>query len=889
VNSSIRKPFLGLLVLTSFLFLVNEAQSSHLRAGEIIATKRSTFQYDFTLILYRNSFQSADQLEAQLDFGDGTKQNVSLSAREELGNFTQKLTYKFSKTYPGAANYTISFTENWRNAGILNISKGSSGETPFYVETQINIDPLLGANTSPQFLSPPIDNGNLNQIYTHSPAAWDANGDSLSFQLITPQSQKGATVPNYVLPSQVPPASGNASFTINPQNGLITWDKPVKEGLYNIAFRVNEWRNGFLIGYVVRDMQINIVFSENINPVLEIPNDTCVIAGINLKDTIVAKFQIGETHKLTAYSGIFSFASPLNIFNATTRQSQKNLTQDSMFFAWQTGCELIRAQPYQVTFKAEDNIGDANSLATTKVWQIKIIPPAFKNLKATPKGRKINLSWDAYSCTNLDSIAILRKECENEASTVTDSCSTGRDIPAGFKILKKVGRTTTSFIDDNAGKGLDYETQYCYYVYAQFPSPQKGYSRASASACMSLTNDFPLIIGASVLKTDSLQGEVEIKWIKPRYIDQALNPPPYQIKVFRNEDINVNTEIVNKNLTDTLGLADTTFIDKNINTKKNLLNYFVQFYANGKLIFTSETASTVKLQGIARNRKAQFQWNFNTPWINDSTYIYRISDNDTLLIDTVAFNVGYVDEPLETGKLYGYFVRTKGAVGCNRSIGLGKVAYPLLNQSQTINITPTDEQNDTLRPCPPTLSILSNGNCDDAGNFSNRLFWKNNLDFLCDSNVAGYRLYKVTNANFSLYINEVLADTVFEGQLNKPVSGCFAVTALNTKSLESKKSNVVCSDSCYYFELPNIFTPNNDNSNDVFTPKPFPRNIEKVVFTVYNRWGAEVFKSESDININWTGNNVPDGLYYFKAEITIGSNSGANEKKNLKGWIVLTR
>jgi len=885
VNNRIRKLFLGLMAFISFLFQINELQATHLRAGEIIATKRSTFEYDFTLVLYRNT-NGVEQPNAELDFGDGTSQKVDLFKQDSLDQKTQRLIFNFRKNFPGAATYTVSFREINRNNGILNINSGFSDNTAFYVESQVTIDPLLGANTSPQFLYPPLDNGNINQTYTHGPAAWDAEGDSLSYELITPQSQKGTTVPNYVLPNQIGNNGSNPTFTMNSQTGLITWEKPLRQGLYNIAFKVNEWRNGYLIGYVVRDMQINILFSTNIVPILNIPKDTCLTAGLLLKDTITATFQENETKSLQAYSGIFSFPKPKDIFNAKTKLFKQTNTAESMSFEWQTGCELIRAQPYQVTFEAQDNIGEAISLSAIKVWQIKIIPPALTILKATPSGRKITLNWDAYFCSNVDSIAILRKECENDTPLVTDSCDTGRDIPKGYNLLKKVRKTATSFTDDNFGKGLNYETQYCYYVYAQFPSPEKGYSRASALACGSLTNDVPILIGASVLKTDSVSGEVEIKWIKPRHIDFTQNSAPYEIKIRRTSGI-TTTEILNRTTLDTLALSDTTFIDVT-DTKANNLSFFIEFYANNKLIYISETASTVRLQGVARAGRAILKWAFATPWVNDTTIIYRITDNDTLAIDTVNNTNGYVNQPLETGKLFRYFAKTKGGLGCNRIIGIGKVPYPLYNLSQTISLIPLDEKNDTLRPCPPTLYINSNRNCEDQFNFSNSLYWNKNLDFLCDSAIVGYKLYKNSaSSTFDLFINEVITDTTYEGRVNKPVSGCFAVTATNAKGLESDKSNVVCSDSCFYFELPNTFTPNNDNINDVFVPKPFPRNIEKVVFTVYNRWGTEIFKTENDININWKAENIPDGLYYFKAEITIGVPD--TRKINRNGWILLAR
>ncbi len=891
------RPYFILFFAIVFFSSLKEIEASHLRAGEIIATRRSTFEYDFTLILYKNT-QGAIQPLATLNFSDGTNATIHWSDSLPMPDNTARLTYNFTKKrFTGAAKYTISFTENYRNDAILNINSGTSNETPFYVETEIFINVFLGSNNSTQFLAPPIDKGNIGQIFTHSPGAWDPDGDSLVFELIVPKSQKGVEVPNYVSPTEIN-GNGKTTFTINPQTGLITWNTPLKGGLYNVAFKVTEWKrlNGEAdtVGSITRDMQIYIDYALS-SPKIFIPNDSCITAGTILNATIKATNKgfnnESASLELEKYSGIFD---DFLKYKVTTSLQPVNLPggdkEINMTFKWSTTCDMVRDQPYQLTFKAYD---PRFILADIKVWQIKIIPPELKNLKATPNGRKIKLTWNAdeynSACTNVDSVAILRKDCSNDTTMSIDSCSTGREIPQGYKLIKKVPKSINEFTDDNFGNLLDYESQYCYYIYAQFPAPKQGFSRASAVACTSLLNNVPLIIGASVLQTDSINGKVEVKWVKPRHIDAIATPPPYRVIVKRYESNILAATFAGSNLGDTTVLADTVFNDSPVDTKKNNLKYQIEFYSGNAPapLFTSDTAHTVKLLGIARNKKINLLWESKTPWIVDTTYIFRVTDGDTLLIDTVSQS-GYIDQPVETGKKYTYFVQTKGSFGCNKSLGLNKVPASLKNYSQRITLIPVEEIFDTLKPCPPTLYI-NKGGCENETAIVNTLNWLPTYDFLCDSNIAGYRLY-LQNANGELtqYLNEMTSDTFFHGTQNKPVAGCFAVTAINAKNLESAKSNVVCSDTCDSYILPNVFTPNGDGINDLFQPKPFPRNIDIVVFTVYNRWGTEVFKSENDININWTGENMPDGMYYYKASATVRNGSGTFIRQ-MNGWIVITR
>ena len=73
------------------------------------------------------------------------------------------------------------------------------------------------------------------------------------------------------------------------------------------------------------------------------------------------------------------------------------------------------------------------------------------------------------------------------------------------------------------------------------------------------------------------------------------------------------------------------------------------------------------------------------------------------------------------------------------------------------------------------------------------------------------------------------------------------------------------------FDTPNIFTPNNDSSNDFFTLNGV--NVETLELVVLNRWGNVVFES-TDINAAWngqknnSGNDCSDGVYLYKYVIT---------------------
>lgn len=72
-------------------------------------------------------------------------------------------------------------------------------------------------------------------------------------------------------------------------------------------------------------------------------------------------------------------------------------------------------------------------------------------------------------------------------------------------------------------------------------------------------------------------------------------------------------------------------------------------------------------------------------------------------------------------------------------------------------------------------------------------------------------------------------------------------------------------------EFPNIITPNGDFINDVWSPT-LPDGFETCMrLTIYNRWGNEVFDSET-FPLTWNGktkqeNALTDGVYFYVLEI----------------------
>ncbi len=78
--------------------------------------------------------------------------------------------------------------------------------------------------------------------------------------------------------------------------------------------------------------------------------------------------------------------------------------------------------------------------------------------------------------------------------------------------------------------------------------------------------------------------------------------------------------------------------------------------------------------------------------------------------------------------------------------------------------------------------------------------------------------------------------------------------------------------------IPNVFTPNDDGSNDLFHIKALPVDcFDSFKLKIYNRWGTLMFDTD-DFLFQWdgrnkTGNKLPEGVYYYILDATFKQSS----------------
>ncbi len=837
-----------------FILIHISAFATHNRAGEITYEQIGPLSFEITITTYTYTLSLADRSELDVSWGDNTTSMALRTLFVLLPDNYKKNTYKATHTYPGAGIYEIVVEDPNRNFGVLNIP--NSVNVVFALKTILQIDPQLGANSTPILLNPPIDKAALFQLFVHDPGAWDPDGDSLSFKLDTCLTENGLPIQDYTFPQY------DNEFYVNPITGQLIWDSPVLVGTYNVAILIEEWRQGFKIGTMVRDMQINVEETDNQPPVIQPLPAICVIAGTSIDFLVEASDPEGNYIEMLAFGAPMEF--PINPAEFSRIGQVGSVT--SYRFLWETQCRHVKKTPHTISFKAKDNTSSGSynnsfiSLSDYEQIQIRIIAPPCENLQVEASNSTANITWSPSTCTNAIGYDIYRRE--GNSGFIPDSCETGIPAYAGYELIASNDTwQDTTYFDNNQEQGLKQGIEYCYRVVAIFPDGAE--SIASEPSCTFLRNGIPTITNVDVLSTDTSNGEILVAWAKPRELDSLNLSGPFKYLIYRSEEIwGENLELI-----DSLqNLNDTVYIDKNLNTKDQPYSYKIELYHNAPgnrfLIGSPHIASSTFLELTGGDNLIQLSIRKNTPWIDSLFIIYRQNltnfNFDSL---TASENLVYINDSLKNGTEYCFYVK-----------GIGyyhnpHIIFPLINNSQISCELPID----TIPPCPPLLNV--NSNCDL---FVNYLYWTSPSD-TCAEDIVSWRIYYSPNTNEPLELFasidsvEITHYDHYFSDINSTTAGCYAVTAVDSFFNESPIQLVACVDACYFYELPNVFTPNNDGINDLLVPIT---NIfvEKVDMKIYNRWGNLVYETQ-DPNINWNGNylekneKVSDGVYYYICDV----------------------
>lgn len=868
------------------------AFATHNRAGEITYEHVSGLTYRITITTYTKASAVADRPWLKIRWGDEpsnvTEDQLDSLGREEpptelFGLDTQVNIYYGEHSYASTGTFVIAVEDPNRNAGILNINNGDSNTEEgdktstsvmavFAITTTLTIRPGFdGHNNSVILTKPPTDIACINTVWEHNPGAYDPDGDELVYSLVNCLGAQFLPLEGWESPEQFTD-SPDDTFTIDPATGDVTWDVPLVAGEYNIAILIQEYRDGELMGSVLRDMQITVVNCNNDPPIINPLPDYCVDAGSNLTIPLTFSDPNGNSVIVTPYSGIFTEV----VHDATWNGGTTTLS-------WNPECEEVRLEPYYVSFSATDN-GFPN-LTDIETIAIRVVAPRVENPQAVAQGNQVTLTWDATPCLNAFpsyELPFVRYDIyrhQGFVGFVPDQCETGVPGSTGYAFVGSVdGATNTTYIDNDVIFG----GEFCYMVVTVWPDGAESY--ASAETCVIIRKEAPVMIKASIEITDTTIGKDTVQWSAPDDLDLEIFQPPYAYKLFYHSGFTFPDELIYTSPDfNTLSEGVTEFFHENINTVAGPHNYRVEFYSQGQKVNSSAEASTVFLNLIPGDNQVLLEMTHETPWFNFEYEIYRKAPGEASfsLYATVQTDT-YTDVNLVNNQVYCYRVLARGTYDAP---GVPDV---LFNWSQENCTRPYDQ----TPPCAPTIEVDHDCSAQTVD-----MIW-NNPNLSCADDVTAYNVYYAPVEGQPLQLLATIDGseniTFFYDDEIPPVSiaGCYAVTALDSLNIwpdgelhqnESAFSNIICVDNCPIYFLPNIFSPNGDGINDLFVPFEY-RYIESVDFKVYNRWGNLVFET-TDPGLLWDGKNKDsgnlssDGVYFYTIQVNTIRLSGIVTEK----------
>jgi len=243
-------------------------------------------------------------------------------------------------------DWIFSYSLCCRNAAINTIT--SPGSSTFYIYATLN-NTISPCNSSPTFSNKPVPFVCQGQQFCFNHGAFDVDGDSLVYELITPYQTASTTV-NYIGPYNANnPLNSSPALSFNTATGDFCMT-PQAMQVTVMAVLVKEYRNGVLIGTVERDIQITVLNCVNNNPSLTGINgtsdfDTTICANTPLCFDIFSNDPDAGQNLTVTWNNAITGAT----FSSTAA------SHPTSTFCWTPSAAQISSTPYCFTARVRDD------------------------------------------------------------------------------------------------------------------------------------------------------------------------------------------------------------------------------------------------------------------------------------------------------------------------------------------------------------------------------------------------------------------------------------------------------------------------------------------------------------------------------------------------------
>ncbi|MFN8164791.1 MAG: T9SS type A sorting domain-containing protein [Bacteroidia bacterium] len=369
---------LGLVLLIFCSFGINTSKASHMAGADLTYQSLGNGQYLVTYTLYRDcagidaplseflnvSSTTCNSTQSYtLNQDPGTGQEITLNCPGVPSTCNggtapgiQAYSYSVVVTLPAQCpDWNFSVSDCCRNAAITTLDFGSGDN--LYIEAYLNN--MTVDNNSPTFSNYPVAFECIGQNNFYNHGVIDADGDSLVYSFIPPRTDANIPVTYATGYSIANPLTSSPAVSINSNTGDIQMH-PTQTEVAVVAVLIQEYRNGVLIGSVMRDMQIYTVQCTNTLPTVSGINGTgnfvtsACVGGQLCFDVITGDPDANQNLTLTWNQGVpgatFTVTGPTN--------------SPVGHFCWSPTPADARPQPYTFTVMVHDDACPSNGVAT---------------------------------------------------------------------------------------------------------------------------------------------------------------------------------------------------------------------------------------------------------------------------------------------------------------------------------------------------------------------------------------------------------------------------------------------------------------------------------------------------------------------------------------------
>jgi gliding motility-associated-like protein len=866
---------LGLLIFISSPFVLF---SSHLVGGKISYKYLGSNKYEITLSVYRDCSvttpfdnpafisiynKSNNTLVYNKGLALNSQSTIPISLPNpcfapppgiclEIGNYIDTVSLA-----PNSLGYTIVYQKCCRNATLLNLI------TPQTNGTSITNDIPPQINNTPKFTNFPPIFICLTDTFNYSFACTDTDGDILKYKLCDPYfgASFAISTPNPASPPPYLPVIWSSTFSATnpiPNSGGITLNqntghlkfKPSMTGQFAICVCVEEFRNNQLINTNRLELQFNIV---NCYLTSSIPTASNLCQGLTIpfqnSSTNANSFHwnFGDLTTLSDTSNLFapSYTFP----NYGTYTVMLTVYNTAYGFCKDSMKKVINVNPllsptlqstYSSCFKNNNfnfNVGGSFHPSASFNWNFTTnsnstntnANPTNANF-TTPTPKTVSVVVNQFGC----------KDTLFASVTFTNPIASINDFNLNCNeknlVFTNSSNNSNSFLWNFGDLTSSNDTSsqisptYNYPSYGNYTVSLIAYSGVCSDTNKLVIKVFP---------------KLQLNWIS-NVQKQCLKNNSFNFVPTGTWGSNATFNWLFYNLPNPI-----------TSTQQNPSN--IQFTNSGYHLIKY----SVSENGCTKNAQA-------------AVLVHPDPKAIQLLSDTIGcepLTVKFKQEPHPTHPVQAYWTIN------SNSFTSDSLIYTFNNSGlYSYNLVVTDTNN-----CFDTVSKI---NYIKVNTTPKALHYANPLQ----TSILNSQVTFIDSTNSSHFTNFNFGDGATSTQtINNHFyasSGQFnySLIASNQFGCADTVSGIIIIDDIPSNYVPNIFTPNNDNVNEVFFIKG--ESITKSSMIIFNRWGTKVFETDdalkgwNGINQN-NGNLCADGTYFYIISITLNNKTPYTFKGNV--------